>query len=233
METKKTVKKSPPKTPEASVVEIEKGLVPLSKEAASIVIKTKEDYASASSFLAKVKGYINRVSELQTFFTEPYIEQRRVALVNKNNVEALFAPKLLPLTEMEKRIKRMMADFTIEEDRKVRVEEERLQKIRDVANAKREEAGKTMILEPVKSVERAEATVRSAEGKTTTKKVWKFEVIDTSVLFKDKAFAQQLHALCEQKLLHEQVLRAMVNAGTREVGGVRIYEDIEISVSAN
>ena len=61
------------KTPEATVAEIEKGLVPLQKEAKKIVIKTAEDVRGAATFLSKVKAYVNRINELQSFFTDPYL----------------------------------------------------------------------------------------------------------------------------------------------------------------
>lgn len=231
METKKPTAK----TPEAQVIEIEKGLVPLKKEAQKIVIKTADDAKGATSFLAKVKGYADRVNELQTFFTEPYVEQRRVALEKKQEIEKMFAPKLLPLNDILVTVKRTISDYTLEEERKARAEEERKQKIRDVANAKREKKeGRGQIIEPVKTVERAAATMKTEEGRTTTKKVWKFEIIDAELLKQNAYFGALLVDLAIEKGLHEQLLRHMVaTMGVRELEGVRIYEDINVSVSAN
>jgi len=218
------------KTPEATVAEIEKGLVPLQKEAKKIVIKTAEDVRGAATFLSKVKAYVNRINELQSFFTDPYVEQRRVALTNKQTIEAMFSPKLEPLIEIERTVKRAVSDYTLEEERKIRVEEARLQKIRDNANAKREEEGKGQILEPVKTIERATPTVKTEEGKMTTSRTWTHEVLDLAVLRKDEKFMTTLLALAVQKDLHNQVLRGMVRDGVREVGGVRIYEDVKVGV---
>lgn len=226
-------KKPVAETPEAKVAEIEKGLVPLLKEAGSISITDEKGVVEATTFLAKVKGYAKRVTELQEFFTNPYVEQRRVALEHKQRIEAMFAPKLQPLVEIEKTLKRAIGDYRLEEERKARAEEKRLQDIRDRANEKREEEGKGQILAPVKTVERAAPTVRTEAGSATTKKVWKHEVLDLAVLRKDEQFMTELYALATQKGLHEQVLRDMVKRGVREVGGVRIYEDIDVSVSAN
>lgn len=226
-------KKPETATPEAKVEEITKGLVPLEKEAKSIVIKSEEDVTNAVSFLSKVKSYMKRVTELQDFFTDPYVEQRRVALEHANRIKALFAPKLTPLEDMERVVKRAIGDYRLEEERKARVEEERKQKVRDAANAKREEEGKGQILTPVATVERAAPTVKTDEGRATTRKVWKFEVLDETKLLSDKMFAHGLITMAKAEGLHEKLLRSLIKTGTREVAGVRIYEDIEVSVSAN
>ena len=234
MKTTKTKKKIPKlETPESKVVEIEKGLVPLQKEAKKMVVKNIGDVQKATSFLAKVKGYTDRVNELVTFFTEPYVDQRRVALEKKREIEEMFAPKLAPLNEMIETAKRAISEYTIQQERKAQAEEDRKQKIRDKANKKREEQGKTQILEPIKSVERVDATVKTDEGRTTTKKVWAFEVLNTTQMCADKEFVKAVMADVIEKSTHERILRGLVKNGAREVGGVRIYQDIKVDVSTN
>ena len=217
----KTTTTKPTETPEAKIAEIEKGLVPLEKEAQKIVIKSVEDVTAASAFLAKVKSYANRINEIQAFFVDPYVEQRRVALDNKRKIEAMFAPKITPLNEITTKVKRAISDYTIAEEKKAQAEEARKQAIRDKANEKRAEEGKGEILTPVKTVERTAPTVKTAEGRTTTRKVWKFEVVDST-----KVPRQYLD-------VNESKIRQAVRDGVREVEGVRIYEDVEVSVSAN
>lgn len=228
-----TATKPTAKTPEATIVEIEKGLAPLEKEARNVVIQNEDDMKNAASFLAKVKAYSNRITELQEFFTDPYVEQRRVALEQKKKVEDMFAPKLQPLLEIERKVKRAIADYSLEQERKARAEEERLRKIREQANEKRAEKGQGEILTPVKTVERVAPTVRTEEGRTMTKKTWKFEITDTTTLLANRPFAHELLLACVNKGLHEQLVRTMVKNGIRELPGVRIYEDIEVAVMAN
>lgn len=219
-------------TPEAKVAEIEKAIIPLQKEASAVVIKSEEDFAEATTLVAKVKGYINRVTEVQEFFTNPHKKARADALTAMRKIEALFAPKLVPLEAMEKSIKRAMSDYRIEQENKTRAEEKRLQDIRDKANEKREEEGKGQILTPVKSVERPMATMKTEQGNATMKKTWKHETTDRDALYTDKAFLAKLFTFCIEKGHDEQVLRAMVKEGVREVAGVRIYEDFDVSVAA-
>lgn len=222
-----------PKTPEAGIAQIEKEVSPLLKQADSISLKTEEDVVAATEFVANVKSKLKSIETMQDFFVTPHQEQRKKSLEAMNEIKALFAPQLEPLEKAEKKIKRAIADYRLEEERKARAEEERLAKIREKANEKREEKGQAPILEPVKTIERADSTVKSTAGKTTTKKVWKFEIQDESLLIKDQAFIGELLSLAINKGLHEQTLRQMVRDGVREVKGVRIYEDLEVSVSTS
>lgn len=218
--------------PEAKIEEISKDIVTIQTEAQKVVCKTEDDVLSATEFITKVKAQIDRVNEWQTFFTEPYVEQRRVALAKKQEIEALFGKQLAPLTDTMNKIKRAIADYRLDQEKKARAEEDRLLKIREKANEKREAEGKEQILAPVKTVERAAPTVMADSGRATTKKVWKFEVVETKMLVKDRAFMTELFILAVQKGLHEQVLRNMVKNGVRQVEGTRIYEDFEVSVTA-
>lgn len=228
---KKAPKKEAAKTPEAQVEEIGKAIVPLSREIPTS-IKTEEEFADATSFLTKVKSYIKRTEELQEFFVKPHQDARAAALKQMNNIKALFAPKLEPLQKLEAAAKRMMADYRLDVERKARAEEQRKQDARDRANEKRAEEGKGQILTPVKEVARPDATMKTEEGSATMRKTWKHEVTDRASLYSDRAFLTLLHQLCQEKGLDEQVLRAMVKDGVRQVAGVRIYEDFDVSASA-
>lgn len=221
-----------PKTPELGIKLISKDLAEVTKQAETIVIKSEKDYIGANDFLVVVKENLNKINTMRSFFTDPYVEQRRVALTKKNEIDALFDKSTQPLESIEAKVKRAMSDFKLEEDRKARAEEARLQKIRDEANAKREEAGKEQIMTPIKTVERVEQTVQSGDGlgKSTAKKVWKFEITKISE-FPEDIFKKILTVAWEKGII-DQIIRNEVKAGAREISGVRIYEDFEIAVSA-
>lgn len=231
MATKK-VKVEIPETPELGIKSISKDVMKITKDAEAIVIKSEADYKGANDFLVIVKENLNKINTMRSFFTDPYVEQRRVALAKKNEIDALFDKQTDPLTSIEAKVKRAMSDFKLEEDRKARLEEARLQKIRDEANAKREEKGQEQIMTPVKTVERVEQTVQSEDGlgKSTAKKVWKFEVTKISEFPED--ILKKILTLAWEKGLIEQIIRNEVKAGAREIKGVRIYEDFEIAVTA-
>jgi hypothetical protein len=134
----------------------------------------------------------------------------------------MFKEQSQPLEIVETKVKRAIADFKLEEERKARIEEARLEKIRETANAKREAEGKEQILTPVKTVERSEQTVNTDAGRSTAKMVWKFKVVDI-----DKVPRKYLR--CEVK--HSDVTKA-IDGGIRAIDGLEVYEDFDISVTA-
>ena len=134
--------------------------------------------------------------------------------------------------EMMFSLKRIIADYTIKQEAKAIAEEERKLKIREIADAKREAKGQSKIIEPVNTVERKEATTRTAHGSATTKKVWKFRIENEAKMYTDPIFSQQLMVLVKKKGLDEQVLRNMVKDGSRDIKGVEVYPDVDVSVSA-
>lgn len=231
MATKKE-KVEVPKTPELSIKLISKDVAKVTKDAEAIVIKSEQDYKGANEFLVVVKENLNKINKMRSFFTDPYVEQRRVALQKKNEIDALFDQQTAPLESIESKVKRAMSDFRLEEERKARLEEARLQKIRDEANAKREEKGQDQIMTPVKTVERTDQTVQSGDGlgKSTAKKVWKFEVQKISD-FPEEILKKILTVAWEKGII-DQVIRKEVQSGAREIKGVRIYEDFDIAVTA-
>lgn len=218
-------------TPEEKLKSISLEIVKVEKEAGKIVVKTQADYEGASKFLiTTIKPRINRIKELCNFFVSPFQESRKVALAKMNEIDAMFNEKLDPLLKIESTIKRAMSDFKLEEDRLARVEEDRKEKIRLAANAKREEKGQEPIQTPIATVERSSATVKTDTGKSVAKKTWKFEIQEYSKL--DDNIRSIIFDEARESGLIEKVVRKAVNSGARNLSGVRIYEDYDIGVSA-
>ena len=223
MATKKPITQT--ETPESKLAEISKEVVKVEKQASSIVVKTQEDYDNASIFLSSViKPRLNRVTALLKFFTDPYVEQRRVALQKKQEIEELFEKQLSPLQRVETAVKTLMSGYLREEDRKARAEEDRLAKLREKQNERREEAGKAPVLTPLPTIARPQATVQAEDGgKSTAKKVWKFKVIDINKVPRN-------YLRCE--VVHAEVQGAILT-GVRQIEGLEIFEDFDVSVSAS
>lgn len=220
---KKEVTKPNVETPEVKLKEIS---VDVSKQVAiakKIVITKAEDVVKATEFVAIVKGRLNRIIELETFFTEPYVEQRRVALAEKQKIEALFAEQKAPLLEIEATIKKGISTFKLAEEEKARKEEARLQKIRDDANAKREDKGIAPIETPVASVDRTDQTIKTDAGSSTAKKVWKARLVNINLVPRE-------YLRCE---LNVSKVNFDLSMGVRKIDGLEIYEDFDISIKAS
>jgi hypothetical protein len=89
-----------------------------------------------------------------------------------------------------------------------------------VADFNREQQAKIEASKEI--VEVAEPTIRTEAGKVTKKKVWKWEIEDLEVLRKSHP---------ELFTLNEKLLNDLVRAGSREIQGVRIFQDVQISVT--
>jgi len=202
------------KTPEQEVAVIAKEVVSLQQQAESLVIKTEADVSTATDFLARLKTKYDGAETMRTFFVKPLNDQVK-------NINLMFKGQTDPLDKAIRTVKAAISTYTLEQEAEAQRKEAIAQARRDKANAAREEAGKSLILDPVKSVERAAPTVATAAGRTTTKKVWKFEVIKASEVPRE---------YCEPV---DKLIRNAVNAGARDIKGVRIYEDVQVSISAN
>ena len=218
-------------TPESKVAEITKEIAKVEK-LAIVEVKTEADYEEASKFLsATVKPRVNRIKELIKFFTDPYVEARRVALENKQKIEAMFEKQITALESIETCTKKAMSVFLKEKEEAARKEEERLRKLQEKKNEKREEKGQMPDLTPAPMVARPDTTIKNEEGgKTTAKKVWKFQIDDVDKL--REVIGVEIYNIALEKGIVDQYVRKAVSNGVRELAGVSIYEDFEISATA-
>lgn len=221
---KSKVEKVTTPTPESKIKEISADVKKQMTVAQKIVVATANDVVKATEFLSGIKARLKKIEELRTQFVKPLNDHVK-------NINAMFKEQSAPLEQIESKVKRAVADFKLEEDRKAAAEEARLAKIRDNANAKREEKGLDPIETPVASVERSDQTVRTESGRSTTTKVWKFEIEAYSKL--PQTVLEEVLYLAKEAGLHDRVIRKMVADGAREISGVRIYEDYQVGVRAN
>lgn len=200
------------------------------KTAKKIAVTNEKDVAKASEFLALIKGRIDRINKLRKFFTDPYVEQRKVALEKKREIDDMFDEQSKPLDSILNNVKGLVTGYAREQEEIAKKEEIRLQKLKDKRDEKAKEKGKPVDFTPAPTIERREATVKTESGKATTKKVWKFEIEAHSQL--PKNVIDEVLYLANTKGIQDQVIRKMVASGIREIKGVRIYEDFDVSVSA-
>jgi hypothetical protein len=95
------------------------------------VIQHQAEYESASVILKSVKARYNELDKQRKEITKPIDEA-------KKNVMALFNEPLSLLSNAESTLKRLMIDYTNEQDRLAKLEQKRLQDLAD-AEAKRQQ----------------------------------------------------------------------------------------------
>ncbi len=192
-----------------AIEEITKDLNSILETTNTIVLKTEEDRLKATEIIVTLKKKYDDLENDRTSIVKPI----------NDSVKAINA-KYKPFTEQIEtamtKLKRSISNFILEQERIAREKEEKeLAKLAE-KNAKREEQGKAPIIKTIESVARPESIMRSESGKTSTRKVWKFEIIDNLAVPLD----QKYYSVDSSKI------KAAVEAGERNIPGVRIFEDV-------
>lgn len=199
-------------------------LIP-AEEASKLERSTSVMADAARSWEVKSEGDVEDVAKYLKVIAESKktIEERRQFLVRplNNHVSAInemFKRFLAPALEADRILRGKIADFRTEQAR-VRLEEQRradaaaaaLQKrLDDEAAAEGTTAPTVMpgtVLAPPSTI-----------GNASMRKVWKFDVLDDDLVPRDYL------------VVDETAIRKAVAAGVREIPGVRIYQDEQVTI---
>ncbi len=205
---------------EAETKSVEAEVLWFKDKAEAMVIASDEDYAAASDVLDIVKSKIKAGEKMRKFFVDPLNAQVK-------NINALFKPQTQYAEGIEQTIKGKMADYYKKKEAVRIAEEARLQKIREAADAKRVAAGKEVIAEPVREVATPAKTVVTGASKSQVRKFWTHEIESINALPDD--VKQAIMGEAYKKGIVKSVVQKFVDAGVREMTGVRIYEDVTIA----
>lgn len=215
-------------TNENNLEVVEKELAPLVTEVVSLKeqaeafeIKNDDDYAKAGDLAGIIKTKSKAVDEMRKFFVQPLNAQ-------VDNINAMFMPKIKEAKVIEDLLKgKMTVYFNKKEEARLK-EEKRLQDIRDKANAKREAEGKEAIAEPVREVAPVSKTVVSSVAKSQVRKVWTHEIVSINDLPED--IKKAIFAEAFKKGIITSVVQKFVDAGMREISGVKVFEKAVIAL---
>lgn len=210
-----------------SVVNIETELKPIESEISSfrekaeaMIIADDDQYTLASDTLGAVNTKLKGIEKLRKFFVDPLNAQVK-------NINGMFKPQVEAADEIVQIIKKKMAVYYDKKETARRAEEARLQKIRDDADAKRLAAGKEKIAEPVREVAMPSKFTATDNAKSQVRKVWTHEILKISELPADitRAILEEAY----RKGIVKMVVQRYVDAGTRDMPGVRIFEETRIA----
>lgn len=209
------------KKAELELLPLQNEIMTIEEKINSIEITNDAEYAQFNDMASGVKTKRDAIEAQRKFFTAP---------LNKiiDDYNAMFMPQVKHADDLIKLIKSKMITFFNKKEAERMAEEKRLQAIRDKANAKREEQGKDLIIEPVKEVAEVQRTVSTGFSKSTAKKVWTHEILHLNELPED--IKQAILGEAYNKGIVKTVVQKFVNAGIREMSGVRIYEATNISI---
>ena len=179
----------------------EKQVSPLIKKAESYKIENVEDIEKASIYLKKLRDIERLVEAKRLEFTKPLNQSLRA--INSN-----FKRVTEPLVSARRILTQKVVSWKTAERVRIEKEEARRRKIQEAHEKKGHE-----VKAPV-YIERPDNKI----GNVQTRKMWSFEVIDFSKLPD------------EYKQMNPVKIRQAVNAGAREIKGVRIYQEEKLSI---
>lgn len=208
-------------TPDTKLADISKAIEPLKVAANKIVIKNDDDVQAATEVLVKTKAYLKRVEENRKFFVDPLTKHVR-------DINARFKIHSAALESIETYLKRVLGDYALEQEKKRREAEAKLQAQHQKQVEKAEAKGKPVEYGLTPTVPKAPTITRAESGGSASNSlVWKFELGDIKELVLGLMDKPELIKFLS---FNEKAIRGAVAEGARDIPGVRIYEDIEVSV---
>ena len=180
--------------------------------ATAMIVETPEHVTAATNFLGFLATSKKRFEARRTFFVRPLNDQ--VAAIN-----AAFKSITTPLDAATATLKGKVLAYNREQER---IRQEEIKRLQQEEAAKIIDAyisGEEIPLPTVIAPPKAPTMTKVDFGKAVTKKVWKFEV----------AFPMMVPR--QYLMVDEARIRDAIKAGTREIAGIRIYQDEQLAVS--
>lgn len=222
--------------PDSQIVAMHRGACgKLFAEAQMLMVRDPSSLAIATTMLLEAKAAAKEVMEKRDFFVKPLKDHVK-------QIEALFKPLIDTLSQADATLRSKVLEYRVVEQRKadeLRAEAERRATIAAEEAARLAEkaaslTGKRAAAAQFKSdAKQDEANVAalamlaaqgparvmpSIDGQVATRRVWRFEVEDESQVPR------------EYLVVNESEIREAVRNGVREIPGVRIFSQEQLSV---
>ena len=204
-------------SPQAALQIVEKEVPSLQKRAESIQLTDQASLEFATETASIASRLLKKLEEKRQELVTPLNEEVRV-------INAQFKKAGEPLEAIKKAVKAKLASYMDEQDRKRREEEARLKRLADEQRKRElEEAAKNRPAAPtvalaIPTAKAPEQTIQSQTGAASTKKVWKWKLVDI--------------AKVPQPVLrtNDVEINAAIRDGKREIPGLEIYQETQIAV---
>ena len=183
------------------ILVLEKQVSPLVKQAGSYQIDSVEAVDNASLFLKKVKDAENNLEAKRLEFTAPL--NKSLKAINET-----FRQLRTPLEQARSLLTGKILTWKRAETDRLAKEEARRRAIQEAHEKAGHEVKAPVVLEKPDS----------KIGNTQTRKVWTYEQVDFSKISDD------------YKTIDERAIREAIRAGVREIKGLRIYQEEQLSI---
>jgi hypothetical protein len=180
--------------------------------ATAMIVETVEHVTAATNFLGFLATSKKRFEARRTFFVKPLNDQ--VAAIN-----AAFKSIIVPLDNATATLKNKVITYSREQERLRQEEIKRLQQEEAAKIIEAYQKGEEIPLPTVIAPPKAPTMTKVDFGKTVAKKRWTFQVLIPSLVPR------------QYMMVNDQAIRDAIKAGTRDIPGVRIYQDEQLAVS--
>ncbi|MFX1313957.1 MAG: hypothetical protein ACFFHD_15305 [Promethearchaeota archaeon] len=200
---------------------IDTKLLELEKKLTGLVLTDEQSVINATNIGVSISSFEKEIETKRKEKVSPLNDE--VKLINN-----FFKSYVDRVNNLKKDIASKIDAYRLAERRKAeekaRLEEERLKKEREIQRRKELAEAKLKNEEPppiapkiqeVKPVDFTPKTMRSDYGKATERITWKFEIVDLKKISR------------EYLIPDETKIRKVINAGIREIPGIRIFEHRE------
>ena len=181
------------------------------EKAKGVVVVDDAGVESASIILKTISDAKKSIEDRRTFFVKPLNDQVK-------KINDLFKTIATPLSVADSLIRGKILTYRTKQQEALRKEQERLdaqaRKEQKKADAKAERMG----VESVTITAPVVAPPPTTIGNATVKKVWKFKVVDPTIVPRD------------YMAVDETKIRAAVRDGIRSIQGVEIFQEDQLSI---
>lgn len=202
--------------PEAdeAVIALHEQSLKLEQYATALVITNDGDIKNATNDLSIISGLKKAIEEKRKEYTQPINDHLKA-------VNEAFKALVEPLTQADKITRTKILDYRAEQERQHQEAEDIARTEREIAERKAALTGEPVVVpEVVEVAPAAPDRYRTEMGTLGKAVIWKFEVIDFSLL-PDRF-----------KMENATLIGKVVRAGEREIPGVKIWSEDSLRVTA-
>lgn len=185
----------------------------LQRRAEDLKITDNSTLMTATEMLGQIASKKKQVEERRQFLVKPLNDQVRA-------INAWIKGISAPLEELDRILRKEVLRYRQEQEKIRQEEEARLQEKqrRDHKRAEKDGESVSPIPVPTLIIPSAPKTVSTDFGTVTVRKEWVFEIIDESQISR------------EYLSVDERKIRAAIKAGIRNIAGVRVFEEEDLTV---
>jgi len=179
-------------------------------QAEDLEIKTEDNQAEAVNIVGKIGKLIKKVDARAKEETEPYREYTaKVNAPRKKIIDALTEAKRI----LNSKLGQFSAKLRLEREKQKKKMEKASKKLQAELNKDAEKSGVSAPTVAPVDLPKERAKVRGSSATGYVKKTLKFEIVDAGKIPQ------------RYWVINEALIRKDVNAGVKEIPGVRIWED--------